>query len=728
MASQDYKVKAPDGRILTVRGPAGATQEQVIEQAKKLYAQKPEFSVEEGPERLAKPLSSLDVAKMQSTLSSESAGSTAGAIGKGFIRGMENVGQGVLERGTELAGALGFDTGDFRDKLKASGDIEAQKFSATSEERPIAAGVGEIAGSLAAIPYAPASIPKAAAVGAAMGAFQPADDGADLAGKMITGAAIGGISAAAAPYIQKGFSKAQSLLGGLLKKSANIDPRPDMFTPDGGISDIGRKAMTDLGITEDDFARIYAQTDQNLDPIQAMRVERAKEQGIPLTTAQARQDFASQEAEQSLLGGIGRESESARGIASGQQDAIRAAQEKFERGFGELADKDARGAAAREGLAEAKDIGSKKVGELYTAASKIEGEAIPLDNAGLLDVIDEQMMRPVDDKVIGSIESLMAKYGMIGGVPEQSGRFYQVADESGRSVRFRGEQTPLSLTNAEQFRQGLNQILPADQSGAVKQIIRALDDQVGSAVGKMPAGSERTAAFQTARAAAREQKETFHAKDIVQKLTSFKTGTKTPMVDPDRVIDSVLKGANARGDLRRVKDVLMKDATGKSVDAWRSIQAQGAADIFGQSINPVTGDVSGARLATAIKKFGGGSQKEGENRLKVLFGEKYGDFDNLVKAIGDATIPLKGTTNPSGTAYKMINFMTRVGSVGQFGADAIIPLYNKAKDSAVARRTLKNMATASPEKVKQAIKANDEMIDTYIRLGLTGSLRDGEDR
>lgn len=727
MASQDYKVKAPDGRMITVRGPAGATQEQVIAQAKRLYAQKPDFQIEEGPERLVNPLSTLDVAKMQSTLASESAGSTAGAIGKGFVRGMENVGQGVLERGTELADFLGFDTGDFRDKLKASGDIQEQKFSATSEERPIAAGVGEIAGSLAAIPYAPASIPKAAAVGAAMGAFQPAEDSADVAGKALTGAAIGGIGAAAAPYLQKGFNKAQSLFSGLIKRGGG-DIRPEMFTPDGGVSDIGRKAMADLGITEDDFARLYAQTDQNLDPIQSIRVERAKEQGIPLTTAQAKQDFAAQEAEQSLLGGIGREAEAARGIASSQQEAIRAAQEKFERGFGELADKETRGAIAREGLSEAKELGSKKVNELYGAASKIEGEAVPLDNKGLLDVIDEQMMRPVDDKVINSVESLMAKYGMIGGKPEQSGRFYQVADESGRNVRFRGEQTPLSLTNAEQFRQGLNQILPADQSGAVKQIIRALDDQVGAAVGAMPAGSERTAAFQVARAAAREQKETFHAKDVVQKLTSFKTGTKTPMVDPDRVIDSVLKGANARGDLRRVKEVLMKDANGKSVDAWRSIQAQGAADLFGQSINPVNGEISGARLMTAIKKFGGGSQKEGENRLKVLFGEKYGDFDNLVKAIGDATIPLKGTTNTSGTAYKMLNFMTRVGTVGQFGADAVIPLINKAKDSAAARRTIKNMATASPDKVKKAIKANDDLIDTYIRLGITGSLMDADDR
>lgn len=41
METQEYQVKAPDGQIIKLRGPAGASQEEVISQAKKLYSQRP---------------------------------------------------------------------------------------------------------------------------------------------------------------------------------------------------------------------------------------------------------------------------------------------------------------------------------------------------------------------------------------------------------------------------------------------------------------------------------------------------------------------------------------------------------------------------------------------------------------------------------------------------------------------------------------------------------------
>lgn len=648
-----------------------------------------------------------------------------GAFLSGARRGMETIGQGILQRGSEVADFLGFDTGTFKGDLAQAGRIREQEAKATTEEFPVSSTVGEIAGTVAGFPVAPARIPQAIAAGGAFGAIQPSESGKETTLNIIQDAALGGLGSWAAPYIQKGFNKAQAMFSGLYKKATGADPRPEMFMPDGSLSERGKGALDSLGIDEQSFADLYKNLDQNLDPIASTRIARAEQQGIPLTTAQATQDFAQQEAEQTLRSSVSREGEAARQLERQQQEAISTAQEGFERGISPLADKETRGQLVQDALREMQTQGRKDVSELYTKARDISGTGAELDTNQLIDTIDTNIIdRPVSGDTVNTVESVMAKFGLIDGEVSKSGRFNQITDSDGKAIRFKGEQTPLNLDNAEEFRQALRNAAQVDQTGAVTQMIGKLDELVDNAVSSLPEGSEKTMAFLNARAKAREQKEIFNQKDVVQNLVSYKKNTTDSVIQPDRVIDSVLKGQNSLANMRKVKSALMSNPTNKSIDAWRSIQAQGVADIFGQSINPANGDISGLRLNSAIKRFGGGSMKEGEKRLKVLLGDRYTEFNNLVKSIGDATIPLKGTTNPSGTAYKVLNFMTRVGSVGQFGADAIIPIANKVKDAAASKRVLKQIEKASPEKVKTAVKANDELIDAYIRLGLTGTLRE----
>lgn len=69
METQEYQVKAPDGQVIKLRGPAGASQEQVIAQAKKLYAQQqpaqkeamlPEQSAQPEDPRAARAIAAMD--------------------------------------------------------------------------------------------------------------------------------------------------------------------------------------------------------------------------------------------------------------------------------------------------------------------------------------------------------------------------------------------------------------------------------------------------------------------------------------------------------------------------------------------------------------------------------------------------------------------------------------------------------------------------------------------
>ena len=674
-------------------------------------------------------VSRKELLKAQATVAYPEAESGLDAFLEGAKRGVTKTGQGVMQRALEVGEFFGIDNQKAQEELKLAGDIEEQKLKGTKEIYPWTTGAGEIAGDIASFPVAAARLPQAVAVGSTYGLTRPTESGGEIAANVALEGVVGGIGSWAAPYIQKGFNKSQAMFSGIYKKATGQEPTSDMFTPEGNLNDQGRAALDDLNITEDDFSRIYQETDVNLDPIAQTRIARAEEQGIPLTTAQATKDFGQQEAEQTLRSGLGREAEGARAQAEAQQEAIRGAQSRFEGSFGEVADRETRGASVQQTLRELESEGRKDVSALYEQAQEIGGEQLPLNNEALLNSIDEEMLRPVDDSVVNSLEKLMAKYGLIEGEISQAGRFNQVIDSEGNKVKFRGDQTPLTLDNAEAFRQGLNQIRGADKSGAISQVIKSLDAQVDEVVGELADGSARTAAFQEARRAAREQKKTFSQKDIIQNIAGYKKGTQTDLIQPDRVIDSVLKGSNSLGNMRRIKDTLTKNnPTNKSLDAWKSIQAQGVADLFSKSINPATGDISGQRLKTAIKAFGGGNEREGKTRLKVLLGDRYKEFNNIVESIGDATIPVKGTTNPSGTAYKLINMMTRVGTVGTFGADAVASLASKAKDSAQARKTLRNIEKASPEKRKQAVKANDDLIDAFVRLGLTGTLRDTQDK
>ena len=675
--------------------------------------------------QVREPLAGVDAARLQSTVVYPKEETALGAFLGGARRGMETIGEGILQRGAEVGEFLGFDTGEFQEKLKVTGDIREQQFKPTKEDRPYSSAAGEIAGTVAGFPVAPAKIPQAIAAGATFGAIQPTESDKDTALNVAQDAILGGVGAWASPFIQRGFNKGQAMFSGLYKKATGADPRPEMFTPDGNLSDQGKDALNQIGIDEESFARLYQNTDQNLEPIAATRLARAEEQGIPLTTAQATKDFAQQEAEQTLRSSATREGTAARQIESEQQQALSRAQERFEQGFGDSVDREARGSNVQQTLRDLQREGGKEVSSLYTKAKELEGSGVGVDNETLLNTVDDLIIdRPVSKETVETVESALAKFGLIDGEVSKSGRFTQVIGTDGKAVKFKGEQTPLTIDNTEELRQKLTAASSSDQTGAVSGMIKKLDEIVESAIDTLPEGAAKTEAFQVARQAAREQKQIFNQKDIIQNLVGYKKNTNTDVIQPDRVIDSILKGANAKGNLQRVKQVLMNNPTNKTLDAWKSIQAQGVADIFGQSINPATGDISGQRLASAIKKFGGGSVKEGQNRLKVLLGDKYKEFDNLVGAIGDATIPVKGTTNPSGTAYKLLNFMTRVGSVGTFGAEAVLSLGNKAKDAVTSRRVLRQIEKASPEKVQQAVKANDEMIDAYIRLGLTGTLRD----
>ncbi len=647
--------------------------------------------------------------------------SMLGAIGSGFKRGLEKFGEGVYQRGLDVAEFFGTDTGEERRDLEVSRRIQQQKFKPTQEEYPISSTVGEIGGSIAALPLPVSTIRGATALGGAVGASEYLESGegaGEFAKNVATDAALGGVIQAAAPFIQRGFNKGQALFSGLYKKATGADPRPEMFT-ESGLSDLGKQTIKDLGMTSEQFEDIYRVADKTLNPEQVARQARADELGIPLSKGQLTKDFEISEAENVLKTGIGKQSEYARGFADIQQEKIRDAMEGFQGRYGE-ADRVATGENVQSALRGQQSDMKSNIRNLYDQASKTEGVDVPLNNDLIVDTAYQAINDlPVDDKVSNTIESVFAKFGLIGESAEKKGRFTNVVDESGKTIKFLGDQTPLSLSNTEDLRKALNQIRPADNTGAVGRVINQLDEMVEEAINTGGVGADRQQAFEAARSAARQEKQIFNQKDIINNLVGYKKGTTTDAVNPASVVTKITQGKEGLTNLKKVKDTLMKNPNNRSLDAWKSIKAQSIGDLFSRSMNPANGDISGQRLESAIKAFGGGNMKDGERKLRMLLGDEYKDFNNLRQSIGDATIPLKGTTNYSGTGSRIINFLTRIGNVGQFGiGDLVMTMGEKAKGAAQAKKTLRNMQSSSPDKVKQAVKDNDDFIDSVIALGM----------
>lgn len=520
------------------------------------------------------------------------------------------------------------------------------------------------------------------------------------------------IDAVTAGLIDKAFQVAKATgrsIRDVLRKDANIDPDKLLksFEPQGFVSQkFGKKPAVPGDVSK----TAQQATQADLTPEAIKRIQQAEQQGIQLTKAQATGDFAASEAEQTLLKSVSPEGEQARQFVESQQVQLKEAAEEFTKKFGgsgrfkaaigETTEDTARGKGEliQDVLLERKELGRKEVSELYTLAGETSGEALPLNNTTIVEIADDIIVnRPITPEVEKSINTALAKYGLIGDSVEQSTRNKFKVFDGDQAITITGDVTPLTLNNAEDFRKALNKAVGADQTGSAKAVVSELDKQIATVVDQgVEAG--RTGAFKTAREAAKEQFETFSAKDVVEDLTSFKRGTSTPKADPETVINKIVKGDKAITNIRKLKKVLLESPTDQTKTAWRSIQAETVGDVLGQAINKDTLEISGARLNSAIKKF------KPEVLKEVLGRKQFTELKRLQETIGSATIPPPGTTNPSGTFTKMLNVMERLGNfagAGQFNFGSLAAASaRKGKELAGRKKTLSGIVDTKLKTLK----------------------------
>jgi hypothetical protein len=468
----------------------------------------------------------------------------------------------------------------------------------------------------------------------------------------------------------------------------------------------------------------------------AGRVAEAERFGIPLTRGQATQDFAVQDTEQTLRAQASGEGEAARQFLREQAEKIQDATVRFREAFGPTdGTRTDRGQQVKDALRDLRDQGKAGINTLYREANAIGGDGIALDTQGIADAAKRVLVEAdVPDPVKNVVRQELARYGMLGkeAVTAEDG-LTTVKLSDGRKVQFYGEPEALTLGNAEKLRKAISAQYRTDGPLKLSQRIKAaIDDAVEGAVETAARGGANTpvgAKLKEARRAVVAQKETFEAKDVVQRLIDYKKGTRTEVVLPERAVAEVLAGEVS--NLKRVKAVLLSSPTPQTKAAWRAIQAEGVGDLFSKAYtvnanlgDGVVGTISGAKLNTAIERVG-------LAKLRVLLDEAdLGRLMSLKRAIGNATVPIQGTTNPSGSAFKLMRFLTPLAAkfsglplVGP-AVDVASGLVKQARATADAQRTLEGMrsytaASAAREAApttKPAVAAKvDEAINAFLR-------------
>jgi Transglycosylase SLT domain len=365
-------------------------------------------------------------------------------------------------------------------------------------------------------------------------------------------------------------------------------------------------------------------------------------------------------------GAIGEQQQAALAFKEAQKQKIVEAAQKFtdaqpshfETSLAPTATREERGAILRKSVEDSRNNAKESVKNLYNAAKEIDAPYM-LDASPMVQKLaDEAVSGKLDDSTLKGLNSLFAKYNLKGttnNVLDEMGHA-TVYLKDGSTVKTVGKVEPLSLNNVEDFRQGLNSLIDYTNPRASHSlgILKGeLDNSVESILNSSVSGNTpKIAAYEQARNEYKNYLDTWKSKDLLQKILDTRTGTSTDILATEKIGQTILNAPKAEFD--KVMSIISKDPVAKDV-----LKVEMVSSIFDKAAtrdaSGTIESISGAKLKTALSKL----ETQFPNRLKGII-SNYDDFIQLVNLIEDATVPLRYTQNPSGTAFKLIKSMGNI--------------------------------------------------------------------
>lgn len=213
----------------------------------------------------------------------------------------------------------------------------------------------------------------------------------------------------------------------------------------------------------------------------------------------------------------------------------------------------------------------------------------------------------------------------------------------------------ISLDELERVRQRATKVAGTSADGTIRhdagQLVKQIDEMIPA-----DAGGD---AYRAARAARREHAMQFEEPGVIDTVTGMSSRTDRKVPFEDVFKKTVVNGSI--DDLRALKAQLSARNTaapyaipGESRQALKDIQGQTIQYLKDEATKNAHGQVSEAGLRRAYDSIGA-------EKMDMLFGSTVNkQFQNFLEAVKDLKVPPKGSTNPSGTAGELMDWVDRL--------------------------------------------------------------------
>lgn len=246
-----------------------------------------------------------------------------------------------------------------------------------------------------------------------------------------------------------------------------------------------------------------------------------------------------------------------------------------------------------------------KSGAAYRKLAEMMGgaEKVPLPTGGengLKNAVNEALFgeRPISPENRNAVLKAAARFGIVGDVDQavKQGDVFKVPFE-GKDITITKPPQQLNISNFEDFRKALNKAAQGDMSGAVKPVIRSLDDTLEQATRQLEGTAEGKILNQAKKARKTFQKERklFDNKDLLQNLIDFKKGSDTPKIYSSQAVKEIFKPGRSTEEVRKLVKTLDKGGN-KSRKALTMLQDNTVNDLIDSSFSTPSNKMDGEML------------------------------------------------------------------------------------------------------------------------------------